>query len=779
MLFEPYPHQLECLDAIENTRVDGQSRALVVMASGLGKTVMAAHDARRWLGEYGGRLLYLCHQNDILTQARTTYEIVLQAPYAFGYFHGKEKSIHKVDCLFASFQTMRNYKEYFRRDEFSYIVVDESHHSPAPTYLPVLEYFSPKFLLGLTATPERTDLTDIRSIYGTEVFWLPLEDALVRGLLTPVDYRLMTDELQNLEVLDTVAGKLSIRYLNKKIFVPRRDSEIAAIILRHMSEIENPKAMIFCPSIRYCERLQAYLPNALAIHTDLPLSLQERRLEAFRQGLINIAITIDKFNEGIDIPDVNIVVFLRSTSSRTIFFQQLGRGLRRIAGKDRVRIIDFVGNCDRLQTVSDLWRSVEEKRGEYKKDAEGADPLSIDVGEIQFTEEIKRIVDLLPIIRAGYTQEILIRQLQELAQQLGRAPTSRDVQRASAQGRCASFGTFLKIFTSFGRALEVAGFAANIRHYTREELITAVQTLARELGRVPKVEDINRLSRAGKGAHYDVFHRVIGSWNAVLIAAGFSVQGPIEPKRYSKEELVSQVQQLHQSLGRVPTRTDVDAVSKLGKGASRSTFVHAFGSWSEALKAAGLRGISSKAMTREELLLQFRALADELGHTPNTMDLLRAHEEGKCAHPGTFQSIGTLAEIQRAAGLEVTARWSKEELADKLKLLARDLGRTPNGNDIVQAAGEGKVPSLGTFKHVFGKGLSGIQEEVGLPSTRHVNYTRKDLLDQLKALAIRLGRRPRFGDIWRFYKEGLCASPATFYSRFSRKERAEMLIGRY
>src|SRR3989344_7880335 len=207
---EPYWYESECLEALKSARNDGIGRALVVMASGLGKTVVAAFDIKSFLERFGGRVLFLVHQNDILDQAYETFVDVLGEGYGFGYMHGTQKDLEYVDVLFASFQTMRLWRDSFEPDTFAYIVVDESHHTPAETYLPTLEYFNPKFLLGITATPERTDLQDIRKVYGEEVYSLPLEDALAQGLLTPVDYRLLTDEIQNLSVLKTPIGRLSV-----------------------------------------------------------------------------------------------------------------------------------------------------------------------------------------------------------------------------------------------------------------------------------------------------------------------------------------------------------------------------------------------------------------------------------------------------------------------------------------------------------------------------------------------------------------------------------------
>ena len=159
----PFDYQKECLSAIRETRRSSK-KALVVMASGLGKTVTVAFDAKSWRREHRGRVLYLCHQNDILYQAKTTFEGIIGHEFSYGYFHGEEKTLHSVDFLFASLQTIERHKRKFGRQEFTYVVVDESHHSQAKTFRSTIEYFEPEFLLGATATPDRLDKLNIREI---------------------------------------------------------------------------------------------------------------------------------------------------------------------------------------------------------------------------------------------------------------------------------------------------------------------------------------------------------------------------------------------------------------------------------------------------------------------------------------------------------------------------------------------------------------------------------------------------------------------------------------
>ncbi len=409
-MFVPFLYQNECLTCIENTRQEARKSALIVMASGLGKTVTMAFDAKRWLERFGGRVLYLCHQIEMIDQSKTTFEAILGGQYSYGFFHGDEKNIHRVDCLFASFATMIKNLKQFSPTEFDYIVVDESHHSHADTFKQVIDYFTPKFLLGATATPKRLDKRNICEIYGEEVYNLPLPDALAQGLLTPVDYRMLSDEIQASGELTTPIGMMSIKALNKTIFVPKRDEEIVKIVQKHSAQFEQPRIIYFCSSVKHCDHLATIVPDSMTIHSRIRAKERAIRLELFRQGLISTVITVDCFNEGVDVPAANVVVFLRSTSSPTIFFQQLGRGLRLSEGKSSVLVLDFVSNCQRIQMVNNLWQTVKEKMSTFsgKHRTRGAKtkhpPMTLNVEGINFNQTIVQILEVLKRIGIVFYQ---------------------------------------------------------------------------------------------------------------------------------------------------------------------------------------------------------------------------------------------------------------------------------------------------------------------------------------------------------------------------------------
>jgi len=300
-MFELYDYQKRQLKAI-NKAFETTMRALMVMASGLGKTVVAAFWAKDQV--QNGKMLFLCHENEILAQALSIFRQVLGETVSLGVFTGQQKDYEEVDVLFASFQTMREWKQAFFPNEFATIIVDESHHGQAPTYKEVIEYFTPQKLFGMTATPDRMDEKDIREIFGDEVVNLSLEEGIAKGWLTPVEYYVMNDGLNTKvlrEIVDRVLKKgerISIKQLNETIFIKARDEEIARII-----QGRGRKTIIFCERIEHAEEFVQHLPKAECFHSCKSAHHNELVLKAFRDGTLQYILAVDKFNEGIDIPD--------------------------------------------------------------------------------------------------------------------------------------------------------------------------------------------------------------------------------------------------------------------------------------------------------------------------------------------------------------------------------------------------------------------------------------------------------------------------------------------
>lgn len=362
-----FGYQQPALDAIINA-FKRKTAVLAVMATGLGKTIIAAFWAKKEINN-GQKGLFICHNNGILDQAIPEFREVLGEKAIFKPFYGlnKDFDVGKANIVFASFQTYVNWKETFLKDGFDFIIVDESHHIQAETYKEVITYFKPKKLLGLTATPDRADLKDIREIFGKEVVDYSLEKSIAEGWLTPVDYHILNDNLDHSKLHEIVkevlqgSRSVSIKDLNETIFIKKRDEEIARQIREYAGK--DKKAIIFCEKIEHAENFQRFLPNSLTYHSKLSDVENKRRLTALREGSLQYILTVNKFNEGIDVPDVEMVVFLRCTESKTIFYQQLGRGLRKNPGKEKVIILDFVANCERLAVVKNMVEKIKEESG--------------------------------------------------------------------------------------------------------------------------------------------------------------------------------------------------------------------------------------------------------------------------------------------------------------------------------------------------------------------------------------------------------------------------------
>jgi superfamily II DNA or RNA helicase len=350
------------LDHIRSNRHESIVRVLVVMATGLGKTLTLASILKKALQieeviENGGGVLFLCHSTDILRHAEKEFRKMPIEGMAYGILNGKRNV--EADFLFSTFQMMVKRKSLFDPSEFVAVIVDESHHGKAPTYEEVIDYFKPKLLLGTTATPNREDEQDIRDLFGNEVVNISLAEGLANGWLAKTRYELVMDNI-NEEVLRQLTKdvledrkRVSVEQINKTLFLKARDEEIAKKIVSY-----DRKGIIFCESIQHAEEFSRYLPKAETCHSKKSDAENEDILNRFRLGETRFILTVDKFNEGVDIPDTSLIVFLRSTDSMTIFLQQLGRGLRLSEGKEDVIVLDFVGNCERLETIKKLFNDV-------------------------------------------------------------------------------------------------------------------------------------------------------------------------------------------------------------------------------------------------------------------------------------------------------------------------------------------------------------------------------------------------------------------------------------
>ncbi|WP_281279342.1 DUF3427 domain-containing protein [Desulfobotulus mexicanus] len=362
---EPHPYQKEILERlfVERT-IHHRHKNLIVAATGTGKTVISAFDFRSFYKKNpSAKLLFVAHREEILRQALATFRAVLRTR-SFGelWVGGVEPDHYKE--LFASVQTLNNRIDSLdlAPDYFDYIIVDEVHHIAANSYRPILNRFTPKILLGLTATPERHDGTDISEDFcNTIAAELRLPEAINLRHLCPFQY-FGVDDTVDLSSVKWVKG----RYLPSELTrIYMTNDQRVGHILRTMEDvlgnIQTIKALAFCVSQDHAQFMaEKFCLKGLKAGVLTSSNSQERvsLREKLVKGEINILCVVDIFNEGVDIPEIDTVIFLRPTESLTVFLQQLGRGLRLSDGKDCLTVLDFVGNAHSEYDFSHKFRAL-------------------------------------------------------------------------------------------------------------------------------------------------------------------------------------------------------------------------------------------------------------------------------------------------------------------------------------------------------------------------------------------------------------------------------------
>lgn len=335
----PNAMQRKALKELRRYRDMGVNKALIVAATASGKTYLSAFDARNFDAK---RLLFIVHRDTILEDAKNTFQKVFMSRRTYGLFTGAEKNL-EADFIFATNVTLSLHLDYFDSKEFDYIIFDECHHITASTYQKIMNYFKPHFLLGLTATPERMDNQDVFELFDKNVpYELRLKDAIKNDLVVPFKYFGVRDNFIDYSTKEKV-NFLSEYFKNGHIEM------IAKQIENHRQE-GKLKAIGFCRSIEHAQ-MMSHKMNELGYSTVALTgkNLTGERLKAYSDlqddnEPLEIIFTVDILNEGIDIPAINMVLFLRPTESQTIFIQQLGRGLRKYKDKEYLTVIDFIGN---------------------------------------------------------------------------------------------------------------------------------------------------------------------------------------------------------------------------------------------------------------------------------------------------------------------------------------------------------------------------------------------------------------------------------------------------
>ncbi|SFA50524.1 Superfamily II DNA or RNA helicase [Parageobacillus thermantarcticus] len=432
---KPNAMQEKALRNLQNTRKNGNNKGVIIAATGTGKTYLSAFDVKAFNPK---KLLFIAHREELLDNAIKTFQQVIPKQEIFGKITGTVKEFDKP-YLFSTIQSLHKDEilQRFKRDEFDYIIVDEFHHAEARTYRKVIDYFQPKFLLGLTATPERMDGRDVLALCDHNIVYeIRLREALEANLLAPFHYFGVSDHTVDYSKIPLKNGFFEEDALVKALKTNERTDFIIEMINTYGYHGDRMIGLGFCANIEHAKYMSEEF-NKRGYHTtyltgEHSIDYREKVIKQLEDenDPLELIFTVNIFNEGIDIPKLNLILFLRPTESSTVFIQQLGRGLRKVEGKEFVTILDFIGNYQKSFVVP-LALSGQINHKAFDKDSlrvaithEFADlPAGSYVDLDPITQ--KEILDRIDSIKMNST-DMLKSLYQQFKNELGRAPEILD-----------------------------------------------------------------------------------------------------------------------------------------------------------------------------------------------------------------------------------------------------------------------------------------------------------------------------------------------------------------
>ena len=430
-IIKPNKMQEEALKSLKNLRDNNKDKALLISATGTGKTFLSAFDVKRFKPK---RLLFVVHRRNIAEAALRSFKYLIPN-VSMGIFSGNTKETDS-DFIFSTVQTIhkKEYREMFERDAFDYIIIDEVHRAGAQSYQDIVDYFKPKFLLGMSATPERSDDFDIYEMFDHNIAYeIRLIQAMEYNLLCPFHYYGITDmtidgiEIDDKSEFNILTSELRVDYIIEKIN-------------EYGYSGDRVHGLIFCSRKDECEKLSQLFNmrgyKTIALTGDSSEEMRQKAIDSLEsndENSLDYIFTVDIFNEGIDIPKVNQVVMLRPTESAIVFVQQLGRGLRKNDSKEYVVIIDFIGNYEKNFLIPVALSG----QTNYNKDSlrqfvcEGS-LITPGASTIQFDQITEKKI-YQSIDAANFTQVRLIKDsYKQLKEKLGRIPRLKEFEQYGA-----------------------------------------------------------------------------------------------------------------------------------------------------------------------------------------------------------------------------------------------------------------------------------------------------------------------------------------------------------
>lgn len=446
-VIEPIRFQVPALYELSLTREEGYDKGLVIVATGLGKTYLAIFDSMNYK-----KVLFVVHREEILNQAKNSFEKIYGNKKTYGFFNGSKKEV-KADITFASIATIGKKKylneSYFSKKNFDYIVIDEVHHGTSKNYQNLLNYFEPKFLLGLTATPERSDNGDIYKICDYNIVYeCNFISGINNGWLVPFEYFGIYDNVDYSNI-PWRSGKYDLKELENALIVEER----ANLVYKKYSYYKKKRSIAFCASIKHAEYMNKFFEEkgvkTVALTGNNTNEKRKKEIQNLKDGKIDIIFVVDIFNEGIDIPAIDTILLLRPTSSYTIFMQQVGRGLRLCEGKTKLRILDFVGNYKGAELRCNFLTGETRKGGKQLLPTDEQFILPENCTSNFDFQLIDNLTEKRNLTEKKFLRNILIEEYKKIKEDLGKVPSLLDVYTYSEE----KIYTYIKEFGSWDNFL--------------------------------------------------------------------------------------------------------------------------------------------------------------------------------------------------------------------------------------------------------------------------------------------------------------------------------------
>ncbi|MCH8562052.1 DEAD/DEAH box helicase family protein [Nesterenkonia sp. YGD6] len=362
---EARDYQEQAVEAIE-ADLESRGKALLILATGLGKTVVGGNVINRFVQRHpGANVLVLSHLKELSAQLERAMWSHVSKNVPTNLLTGDDKPAERSGILAATIESaVGAVHEGYRPD---LIMIDEAHHvGENSRYRQLLDLVPDVPYFGVTATPWRGDEFDLSSVFGEPSYKMGIATGMARGWLSEVDYRMFVDDIDWDLVRAESENGYSISELNGRLFLPQRDAEILDELRNVWMSTVEPRAIVFCRTISHAEEFARLLrqsnpawQSAAALHSGISIQQRNVLLNQFKLGRTRILTSVDVLNEGVDVPDVNIIAFLRVTHSRRIFVQQLGRGLRLAKNKDHLKVLDFVTDVRRVAATLNLRREID------------------------------------------------------------------------------------------------------------------------------------------------------------------------------------------------------------------------------------------------------------------------------------------------------------------------------------------------------------------------------------------------------------------------------------